>query len=155
MGQFAWAPGAPFNGDPDEVASELDRIKRTGGLTPEAVVVVARPKRSVLHPYIFNVDEQVAAERYYVGRANSLINAIRVCDQEGETTHVRAFVSVPGFEEKRSYLSIDEEAARMQRAAFLRGRLLNIKTELRELDLYPQVGNGRSSRPDLPDCEPA
>lgn len=138
MSKYAFAPGAPFDGDADEVQAELDAIRRSGGLTPEAVVIAARPKRSPLHGLIFNVPGEVAAERYYLGRAATLITCIRVRRQEGDPGPLRANVRVLVGDEQ-SYLSIDEEAARNHRAAYLRGRLLNIRTELRELDLYPRV----------------
>lgn len=139
MTGYAFAPGAPFSGDANEVQAELERIKRTGdGLTPEAVVTVARMKSSPLHPLIFNVPAKVAAERYYQGRATTLIGAIRVVNEEGEVTHLRANVLVR-VGETETYRGLSDEAARNQRAAWLRGRLLSIRTELRELDLYPQV----------------
>lgn len=138
MTGYGWAPGAPFNADANEIQAELDRLKRAGDLTPEAVVTIARPKRSVLHPLVYNVAEAVAAERYYLGRATTLINSIRIVNAEGEMTHLRANVRVQ-IGETQTYRGLDDEAARHHRAAWLRGRLLSIKTELRELDLYPQV----------------
>lgn len=138
MKKYAFAPGAPFSADADEVQAELEAIKRTGDLTPSVVLAVARPSRSVLHPLIFNVPEKTAAERYYLGRATTLINSIRVVNEGGEVTHLRANVRVQ-VGESLTYRGLDDEAARAQRSAWLRGRLLSIKTELRELDLYPQV----------------
>lgn len=138
MSGFAFADAAPFVADANEVHAELDRIRRTGELTPKAVLAVAKPRGSVLHPLIFNVPKELAAERYYLSRATTLINSIRVVNEQGEVTTVRAFALVT-VGESREYRGIDEEAARAQRAAWLRGRLLSIKAELRELDLYPQV----------------
>lgn len=112
-------------------------------MTPEAVVTVARLKSSPLHDLVFNVSQKQAAERYYLHRAGVLIASIRVVNEQGEITHLRANVRLvtkgDDDEESSTYLSIDEEAARRQREAWLRGRLLSIKTELRELNLYPQV----------------
>lgn len=139
MKRYEWAPGAPFKGDAEAIQEEIDRIKKTpGGATPETLVACARSKRSVLHNLIFTVDAAEAADRYYRARAQSLLNSIRIVNEEGETTHLRANIRVQDGEEM-VYAGIDEEAARLHRAAWLRGRLLNIKQELKELDLYPQV----------------
>lgn len=137
--QYGWAPGAPFGGDADEVQAEIERIKRTpGGVTPDSIVACARPSRSVLHPLIFNVDKTEAANRYYLSRAATLLSAIRIVNEEGEVTHLRANVLVREGTE-RVYRSIDDGAARAQREGWLRGRLVSIEAELRELNLYPSV----------------
>lgn len=137
--KYAWAPGAPFSGDANEVQAEIERIKRLpGGATPASIVVQARPKRSPLHPLIFHLPEAEAAERYYLGRATNLLNAIRVVSTEGEVLHVRANIRMVEGDE-HIYGSPDDVAARKHRADYLRRRLLNIKAELSELDLYPMV----------------
>lgn len=139
MSGYAWVPGAPFAGDANEVQAEIERIKRLpGGATPAAIVTQARPKRSPLHSLIFHVPAQDAAERYYLSRATNLLNAIRIVTQQGEVSHVHANIRVQ-VGETHAYLGPDDEAARQQRASFLRGRLLSIKEELRELNLFPSI----------------
>lgn len=139
MKRYEWAPGAPFKGDADEVQAEIERIKRLpGGATPETLVACAKPTRSVLHPLIFNVARDEAADRYYRGRATSLLNAIRIVNEEGETTHLRANIRVVEGDDS-AYASLDDDGARAAREAWLRGRLVSIRQELRELGLYPQV----------------
>lgn len=138
---YAWAPGAPFSGDADEIQIEIERIRATGReITPASVVAAARLKSSPLHRLIFNVDKSLAAERYYLNRAAAMLASIRVVTEEGETTHVRPYVRVSvGETESPVYRSINEEAARMQRTAWLRSRLINIKAELKDLNLFPIV----------------
>ena len=137
--QYAWAPGSPFSGDANEIQAEIEAIKRTGGATPEALVACARPKRSVLHPLIFNVPPAEAAERYYVGRAGSLLNSIRIVNTEGEVTTLRANIRVQVGEDQAEYRGLDDAAARAQREAWLTRRLSSIREELRELEIYPNV----------------
>lgn len=138
MSAFAFVPGSTFHGDADEVAAELDRLRRTGGLTPKAVVVAARPKRSVLHKHVFHVDQDTAAERYYEQRAAGLIRAVVKCDEHGDPTPVRGFVRVV-TDAEASYVSIDEDGARQAAIDRLKRDMHALRIQLRALEVYPQL----------------
>lgn len=138
MTAFAFVPGSTFNGNADEVQAELERLRRTGGLTPRAVVTAARPKRSVLHKHVFHVDKETAAERYYEHRAANLIRAIVKCDDHGEPTPVRQFVHVV-TEDDRGYITIDEDGARQVAINRLRRDMQALRTQLHALEVYPQL----------------
>ncbi len=139
MKRYEWAAGSPFSGDADEIQAEIERIKRLpGGATPDALLACAKPKRSILNPLIFHVPETEAAGRYYRNRAVSLLNSIRIVNEEGETTHLRANIRITEGQEA-TYGSIDDESARRSRDSWLRGRLISIQQELKELGLYPQI----------------
>jgi hypothetical protein len=134
--RYAFVPGSTFHGDADAVQDELERIRRTGGLTPEAVVVAARPKRSVLHGHVFNVDRETAAERYYKHRAALLIRAVVKCDDVGDPTPVRAYVRVVRDDTSR-YVSIDDDGARNAAIERLKRDMAALQTQLRALEMYP------------------
>lgn len=66
----------------------------TGGeITPAAVVDVARPPESVLHPH-FEWDDAIAAERFRLDQARSIIRCVRVDNIEADGEPARAFVSI-------------------------------------------------------------
>lgn len=138
MNDFAFVPGSTFHGNADEVQAELDRIRRTGGLTPRAVVAAARPKRSVLHKHIFHVDRDAAADRYYEQRAGNLIRAVVKCDEQGDPTPVRHYVRVVS-DDSPSYVSIDEDGARQAAIARLKRDMQALRTQLHALEVYPQL----------------
>lgn len=68
-----------------------------GELDPQLVVDVARPAKHPLHPVIFDIDEDDAAEAYYRERARYLIRHIRITypKRSGEPLEVRAWHAVP------------------------------------------------------------
>lgn len=139
MSAYAFVPGSTFHGNAEEVQAELERLRRTGGLTPQAVVVAARPKRSILHKHVFHVDQDTAAERYYEDRARKLITAIVVCGEDGEPTSIRANVRIVAPDEGSQYVSIDDDGARQAAIARLRRDMEALRSQLRDLELYPQL----------------
>lgn len=143
MSRYAWTKGSPFAGDADEVQAELDRLKRTGGLTPEAVVACARPSGSVLHPLIFDgTTPGEALDKYHIDRARQIIKAI-VIVREGEATDLRANYRVTVGEGERVWLSPDEIATDAALTDEVRARLIGkmraLKRQLDAFDVYPQV----------------
>jgi hypothetical protein len=69
-----------------------------GRLNADLVVAAARPKRSPLHPYVFDRAPADAAEAWYRHRAHELIRSVEVvykqADETGAERRVRAFHSV-------------------------------------------------------------
>lgn len=141
MSKFAFVPGSTFHGDADQVQAELERLRRTGGLNAEAVVTAARPKRSVLHPHIFHIDRDAAADHYYKSRAGRLIVAVVKCSDHGEPTSIRANVRISNDTGGSTYISIDEEGARQAAMTRLRRDMEALRIQLRELEVYPGLAD--------------
>jgi hypothetical protein len=138
MSSYAFIPGAPFSGSADEVQAELDRIRKSGDLTPEVVVAVARSKRSVLHPLIYDgttPDEALA--KYHLARARQLLKAIVVVNAGGPTT-VRANIRVT-TEGGRAWESVDLPEARTAEIARIRREMKGLRTRLHDLQVFPNV----------------
>jgi len=138
MTNYAWAPGSPFKGDANEVKAELDRISRAGGLTPEAIVLAARPPQSILHRLIYHTSDEDAAERYWLSRASSLIKAVVVVN-EGEVTHMRAYARVVevGVREWKSTSLPDVRTIEIERLTKL---IRRIRRQIDELNVYEALG---------------
>lgn len=138
MSRYAFLEGSTFKGDADEVQAELERIRRTGDLTPEAVVAVAKPKRSVLHAYIFDgTSPDEALEKYHLSRARRLIRSIIVIRDSHPTT-IRANVRIV-TEAGRAWESVELPDARAAEVERLNRELRSIKERLRDLEMYPNV----------------
>lgn len=93
--KFVFKEGARVKGgvDAQTIGETLSQIEREeGGITPEAVVEVARPEDSPLHP-CFTWDDRVAAEEYRKGEARNLVRVVRV-EVEEQQASVPAFVNV-------------------------------------------------------------
>lgn len=81
--------------DAQKIGEVLEKIagESAGGLTPRNVVEAARSNRSPLHKH-FEWDDAKAAEAFRLDQARSLIQSIRVEDDEAEEGTTRAFVSI-------------------------------------------------------------
>lgn len=81
--------------DPQKIGEALAAIAagNKGELTPPAVVDAARDKKSALHRH-FEWSDQVAAEKYRLDQARSLIRSIHVEDDDAEDGHLQAYISV-------------------------------------------------------------
>lgn len=135
---YAFVPGAPFRGDANEVQAELDRIRRSGDLTPEAIVTVARPKRSVLHDLIFDgTTPDQALEKYHLGRARHLLKAIVIVNNDVPTT-IRANIRVT-TEEGRSWESVQLPDARTAEISRIQREMKGLRVRLHDLQVYPNV----------------
>lgn len=80
--------------------------KSSGHLVPKAVVEAARDKKSPLHKH-FEWDNQIAADKFRLDQARSLIRSIHVENSDAENGLARAFLSI---REKSgvSYRSLDD-----------------------------------------------
>ncbi len=95
---YRWKDGARFSKlDPQEVGEELDEIaaENEGALDPEDVVAKARPKKSLLHPVIFELNEKQAAHQHRIDKARHLIRSVTVvyreATEEEEEATTRAY----------------------------------------------------------------
>lgn len=81
--------------NPQKIGEELAAIsqKLGGHLVPSAVVDDARDHKSVLHSH-FEWSDQVAAEKYRLDQARSLIRSIHVENPDTESGVARAFISI-------------------------------------------------------------
>jgi hypothetical protein len=81
--------------DPQKIGEALAGIAKSnkGELTPPAVVDAARDKKSPLHRH-FEWDDNVAANKYRLDQARSLIRSIHVEDDDAEDGHAAAFISI-------------------------------------------------------------
>lgn len=94
---YQWAENfSDSNGvSADRAGRELERIrKEKGGLTPQVVVECARSGVSPLHG-LFVWDDKVAADRYRLAQANTVVHSVMVQvddDERMESRFIRAFV---------------------------------------------------------------
>lgn len=81
--------------DPQKIGEALEKISATAGghLTPEAVVIAAKDRKSVLHKH-FEWNDEKAAEAYRVDQARSLVRCIHIDGQDTENGIARAFMSI-------------------------------------------------------------
>jgi hypothetical protein len=114
LGEFFAARGSNLSQEEARlVGPVLVKMASKRGITTEAVVEAARPRDSVLHPYIFNRNQQDAAEEYYKEQARQLVRSIivTVATEKGEAVATRAFISVREDEaeerEPRLYMSVE------------------------------------------------
>lgn len=108
----------------EEVRKILLDLHRTGDLTPERVVDVARDQSHPLHSQ-FEWDDEAAGEAYRRSQASDLIRSVRIRyaeDTDGKDKTVRGFVSVrPADAPHRIYRPVDEVMADpLQRQMLLR-----------------------------------
>jgi hypothetical protein len=94
--------------NPQAVGEALAQIteKSKGHLTPKAVVGAARDAGSILHQH-FEWDNSVAAEKYRLDQARSLIRAIHVADIMVDDKPARAFLSIAD-KGGTTYRTVDE-----------------------------------------------
>lgn len=78
------------------VGEEVYRlVTKHGTLDPKVLVTAARPRKSVLHPIIFRLNDAQAATEYRLDIARHLIKDVRVITEEGEETlEQRVYVNV-------------------------------------------------------------
>jgi hypothetical protein len=102
----------------------LLEIRTTHGvLTPQLVMEAAKDKDSPAHNYVFNIEEDEAAEQYYLGRAHRLIQTVKVSYQPVATEpprRVRFFHAVAGDEQPFTYEPLDELLKQPERLEELR-----------------------------------
>ena len=101
--------GVTLNDQPDasEVGAVLNSIqKKDGGISPEALVKVSKPKRSKTHG-MFEWDDTIAGERYRLEQARLAIRSIAVVVHvpENGDKQIRAFSSIKQEEGGRAYVN--------------------------------------------------
>ena len=103
---YQWKNGYPGKVDPNIAGKELNRIRRKNhGISADMVLEEARPKDSLLHPQVFDMSRNKAAESYYRANARKLITSIVVVtDDEG----VDEPATVPVFA-PREIVSLSDE----------------------------------------------
>ncbi len=93
--------------DPQAFGDALETITRKHGeLKPKNVVEAARNKRHVLHKH-FEWDDGLAAEKYRLDQARTIIRIVRVNDDETDDGTTRAFQSIHAGD-GTSYKSIED-----------------------------------------------
>lgn len=91
VSEVHWRKGTPKTDVEAKVAySELMKIKRKQGLSPEAVLESASSPESILHSF-FNWDDSDAARKYRLLQASNLIRSFEVVYKEMPEKAVRAF----------------------------------------------------------------
>ena len=99
---------AATKADPQKIGEELAVLQEgnEGRLNPANVVDAARVETSALHPH-FEWDDAVAAERYRLEQARTIIRSIVAVDEDkGEKSAAPAFISIN--DGGTSYRAIDE-----------------------------------------------
>ena len=81
--------------NPQKIGEALTKISAINGghLVPAAVVEAARDAKSVLHRH-FEWSDKVAAEKFRLDQARSLIRCIHVESEDAESGVTRAFLSI-------------------------------------------------------------
>ena len=94
---YEWTHGISVRGvTAQNAGEELERIRaaHAGRLTADAIVETATDPDNVLHP-VFEWDDKVAAEKYRLVKAESLVRHVVVMvDDRPDMRPQRAFVSV-------------------------------------------------------------
>lgn len=91
METYKWKIEGLYKVDASIVGTELSKLDN---LTPETVLDLARPEDSPLHS-MFEWDDTIAAEKYRLSQARSIIQHITIVKghPRSEPVQVRAFVS--------------------------------------------------------------
>ena len=112
IAKFADGYRAPAGLDPQNALDALTEIESKLGLTPKNVVEQSRDPSAVLHP-CFEWSDDIAAEKFRLNQAATLIRAIKVTIEDVEPIEYRPFVHVVENSEPQyknvSFLSIDQE----------------------------------------------
>jgi len=112
IAKFADGYRAPAGLDPQNALDALTEIESNLGLTPKNVVEQSRDPSAVLHP-CFEWSDDIAAEKFRLNQAATLIRAIKVTIEDVEPIEYRPFVHVVENSEPQyknvSFLSIDQE----------------------------------------------
>ena len=112
IAKFADGYRAPAGLDPQKALDALTEIESNLGLTPKNVVEQSRDPSAVLHP-CFEWSDDIAAEKFRLNQAATLIRAIKVTIEDVEPIEYRPFVHVVENSEPQyknvSFLSIDQE----------------------------------------------
>lgn len=130
---YSWKSGSSEfkKYDVEVIATTLTEIReRLGGLTPRDVVQEAKDEANPLHPIIYSISDEDAAQLGREGIASRLIRSVRVKYMTPEKREIdtRAFVSMREKSGDRSYhvtsFAMEDEEGR---ALILRQAWLELK----------------------------
>lgn len=96
-GYYRAKPGSHISNKAAQIIGpEIRRLAIAGDSSPEAIKEDARPKKAVLHPYVFTLPKDEAAEAYFLQNARMIANSVIVelVDDDGKTYEARAFPHV-------------------------------------------------------------
>ena len=134
----AWRVGSHITGiDPAVALAELARIEHEGRVTAESVKEAARPEGAPLHPAVFDLPPNEAAEAYYSRKAGDVIRAIVMTDPAAPGEFERVYVHVPSPEggafERARVLVTQPDRWRLAYAEVVRD-VVEARDALRRLD---------------------
>lgn len=147
---YQWAEHVRTNVDPQAVGEELERIRqRDGGVTVDAMLEAAKPKKSPLHG-LCTWDDSIAGEKW---RKHELRNAARSLREIVSEKPQRAFVhikansdlKVPGYYQRQSVAvsNIDEYELAYKAAC---QRVTVAQQALHELQRVAKAGDSDADR---------
>ena len=123
-----------------------------GKLTPEIVMVAARPEDSPAHQFVFGLSVEEAAEDHYRERAHRLIQMVRVVREvrpDEPPRRIRVFHQVVDDGE-RSYIDLDRLAARpdlfVQARAAAEARMRDAEQAVANLDVILAAKPGKNGK---------
>jgi len=130
MLQVRWATGSKISIDPEKAHDEMEAVRfhNGGTITVDDVLDKARDRRSVMHPFVFDCDDQEAAGRYRRERARSLLNSLVVVRDDMPETPVRKYLTVDPDNRGKGIFHSTEEA--MAVPTYRVGLLARAKAEL-------------------------
>lgn len=97
---YKWKPGFVHRIDAEDAATEINRLlkQHPGQLTAEVIAEEARDPENPLHPQVFHLGIEEAAEQHYIHEAGelrrSLVRVVVTCDDPSEEVVVPAFVTL-------------------------------------------------------------
>jgi hypothetical protein len=112
----------------DALASELEKLDELDGITPEAVVGVARDPNNILHPH-FEWDDAKAGHAHRLQQARHLIKRVKITTPAGGTTSKYVSVMVVGDAGDRVYEPMERVVLDQTKWSFVIGETLAVVDE--------------------------
>mgnify|MGYP005821170523 FL=1 len=115
----------------DDLSSELEKLDGQDGITPEAVVGVARDPSNVLHAH-FEWDDAKAGHAHRLQQARQLIKRVKITTPTGSTTPKYVSVKIVSDEGDRVYEPIERVVLDQTKWSFVLGETLTVVDEASE-----------------------
>ena len=112
----------------DDLSSELEKLDEQGGITPEAVVGVARDPNNILHAH-FEWDDAKAGHAHRLQQARLLIKRVKITTPAGSTTPKYVSVKIVSDEGDRVYEPIERVVLDQTKWSFVLGETLAVVDE--------------------------